>query len=74
VSERLPQITAQQMIRALERHGFVQSSRSSTSHVKLRHPNGRTTIVAVHKGRDLPRPIVRAILRQTGIAANDLLS
>ena len=62
------------MIRALERHGFVQSPRSGTSHVKLRHPNGRTTIVAVHSGRDLPRPIVRAILRQTGIAPHDLLS
>lgn len=37
------------------------------SHVHLRHPaNGRKTQVAMHR-RDLPRPTLRAILRQAGL-------
>lgn len=60
------------MIAALEKQGFVQSPRSSTSHVKMKHADGRVTIVAIHSARDLPRPIVRAILRQTKLTAQQL--
>jgi len=66
-------MTGKRMIRALEQHGFIQSPRSSSSHVKLRHPDGRTTVVAIHSGNDLPRPIVKAILRQTQIPPDELL-
>ena len=38
--------------------------RQKGSHVFYRHPDGRTTTVPNHAGRDLARPLVREILRE----------
>jgi len=38
--------------------------RQKGSHVFYRHPDGRTTTVPHHGGRDLARPLVREILRE----------
>jgi len=43
--------------------GF-QSVRQKGSHVFYRHPDGRTTTVPNHPGRDLARPLIREILRE----------
>ena len=43
--------------------------RTSGSHHRLIHKEdpARATTVPVHKGRDLPRPVLRAIIRQAGM-------
>jgi len=41
--------------------GF-QFVRQKGSHVFFRHPDGRTTTVPNHPGRDLARPLIRHIL------------
>lgn len=38
--------------------------RQRGSHVFYRHPDGRTTTVPNHAGRDLARPLVREMLRE----------
>jgi len=43
--------------------GF-QITRQKGSHVFFRHPDGRTTAVPSHPGRDLARPLIREILRE----------
>jgi len=43
--------------------GF-QITRQKGSHVFFRHPDGRTTTVPSHPGRDLARPLIREILRE----------
>ena len=48
-----------------QRAGFVDR-RQSGSHVALRHPDGRQTYVAMHKG-DVPTGTFRSILRQSGL-------
>jgi predicted RNA binding protein YcfA (HicA-like mRNA interferase family) len=58
---RLPAIDARQMDRALRKLGFSPVRRKG-SHVFYRHPDGRTTTVPHHKGRDLAPPLIRAIL------------
>ena len=45
------------------RLGF-ESIRQKGSHVFYRHPDGRTTTVPNHSGRDLARPLIREILRE----------
>lgn len=60
---RLPQIDYTLMARVLLVLGF-SSTRQKGSHVFFRHPDGRTTTVPNHKGRDLARPLVREILRE----------
>lgn len=33
----------------------------------LRHPDGRTTVVPVHPGRDIKVPLLAKILRDAGV-------
>ena len=56
-----PVLTARQLIRALRRLGFVQT-RSRGSHRRFEHPDGRKTTVPVHRGRDIPRGLLRQIV------------
>ncbi|MBW2704389.1 MAG: type II toxin-antitoxin system HicA family toxin [Deltaproteobacteria bacterium] len=41
--------------------------RQKGSHVLYRHPDGRTTTIPHHKGRDLSRPLIRSILRDVDL-------
>jgi predicted RNA binding protein YcfA (HicA-like mRNA interferase family) len=71
---KLPSLRAGDVLRALERAGFVVV-RVSGSHHRLIHPDDqrRQTTVPVHKGRDLPRPLLHAILKQTGLTVEEFV-
>jgi predicted RNA binding protein YcfA (HicA-like mRNA interferase family) len=56
-------------VRALERAGFVRA-RQVGSHLRLRRGNLAVT-VPIHGG-DLPKVVVRSILRQTRLTAEEL--
>ena len=58
------------MERVLRRLGF-QAVRQRGSHVFYRHPDGRTTTVPHHRGRDLARPLIRQILREVDLDPED---
>ena len=60
---RLLIIDAKTMERFLFAMGF-EAVRQKGSHVFYRHPDGRTTTVPHHAGRDLSRPLIREILRE----------
>ncbi len=60
---RLPIVDFRTMESVLLRLGFDRV-RQKGSHVFYRHPDGRTTTVPHHGGRDLARPLVREILRE----------
>jgi predicted RNA binding protein YcfA (HicA-like mRNA interferase family) len=56
-----PVVTARALMTALRKLGFVQT-RSRGSHRRFEHPDGRKTTVPVHKGRDIPRGLLRQIV------------
>jgi predicted RNA binding protein YcfA (HicA-like mRNA interferase family) len=60
---RLPVVDFRTMEKVLLRLGF-ESVQQKGSHVFYRHPDGRTTTVPHHPGRDLARPLLREILRE----------
>jgi predicted RNA binding protein YcfA (HicA-like mRNA interferase family) len=49
---KMPAITGEATIKALEKVGF-QSVRQKGSHVRLRHQDGRVISVPVHSGKTL---------------------
>ena len=51
------------MEKLLLKLGF-RTLRRKGSHVFYRHPDGRTTTLPNHPGRDLARPLTREILRE----------
>jgi predicted RNA binding protein YcfA (HicA-like mRNA interferase family) len=68
---RLPRLKGKELVRALERAGFVVD-RTRGSHVFLRHPDGRTTTVPIHSGETIGPGLLRAILRDVELSADEL--
>lgn len=60
---QLPVISGKNFIEFLELLGFVVV-RTNGSHHRLKHPDGRITTVPVHKNEDLPKGLMRKIIRE----------
>lgn len=59
---KLPALTGKKAISALKEAGF-EVIRVKSSHHFMRHPDGRTTIVAVHAGETIGPGLLKKILR-----------
>ncbi|MDB9536607.1 type II toxin-antitoxin system HicA family toxin [Dolichospermum planctonicum CS-1226] len=69
---KLPIVNYQTMEKLLLHLGF-NVVRQKGSHVFYRHPDGRTTTVPHHKGRDIARPLIREILREIELSPEDFV-
>ena len=67
---RLPSLTGEKIVKALGRAGF-QILRQRGSHVYLKHPDGRTTVVPIHKGESVGRGLLRKIMRDTDLSREE---
>ena len=54
-------LPARKVIRALENIGF-QQIRQKGSHLFMRHPDGRTTLITIHPGERIGKGMVRKII------------
>ena len=67
---RLPGLRAKEIIAALENAGF-QIERQKGSHVTLRNPETRrTTVVPIHS-TELPRWLMKKIIKDAGMSEDD---
>jgi predicted RNA binding protein YcfA (HicA-like mRNA interferase family) len=69
---RLPVLKPREVIAALEKLGFAQV-RQRGSHRQFRHPDGRVTTVPDHRGRDISPNLLRKILDDIHVDADDFL-
>lgn len=69
---RFPIVGFRQLESVLLQLGF-QAVRQKGSHVFYRHPDGRTTTVPNHPGKDLARPLIREILREIELTTEEFL-
>lgn len=60
---QLPVISGKSFVLFLETLGFIVV-RINGSHYRLKHPDGRITTVPVHKNEDLPKGLLRKIIRE----------
>jgi predicted RNA binding protein YcfA (HicA-like mRNA interferase family) len=67
---KLPSVSGQEIIRALERLGFVVASQRG-SHVKPRR-NGKICILPAH--REVKKGTLAGILRQAEVSADELMT
>lgn len=68
---KLPRISGRECIRALERAGFYRK-RQAGSHVVMRRAEPFAQVV-VPDHEELDRGTLRAIIRQTGLSADEFL-
>ncbi len=60
--QKLPLIKARDLLKFLERLGF-KPVRMKGSHVRLKSEDGRVTTVPVHGNREIPKGLLRKIIR-----------
>jgi predicted RNA binding protein YcfA (HicA-like mRNA interferase family) len=70
MSDRLPRVTADEAIRALERMGF-HLVRQSGSHKIYRNREGKRVTVPCHAGKTLHPKVLTSILRDAEVSVAD---
>jgi predicted RNA binding protein YcfA (HicA-like mRNA interferase family) len=70
---RLPALSWRDVDRVLQRLGFV-AVRQKGSHVFYRHPDGRTTTVPHHAGRDIAPSLLRKVLDDIRMTPDEFLT
>jgi len=69
---KLPRnVKSKELLRALSKLGFSKTG-SRGSHIRLVHPDGRWTQVAVHP-KPIPQGTLRTILRQAELTVDQLI-
>jgi len=72
MSDRLPSLKPDEVIRVLRKAGF-EVTRIKGSHHIMRHrvdPN-RGTVVPVHAGKDIKRSLLRKIIADAGLTVDE---
>ncbi|AKB27603.1 hypothetical protein MSSAC_0909 [Methanosarcina siciliae C2J] len=69
MSKILP-LPAKKVVKALENIGFEQI-RQKGSHLFLRHPDGRTTIVPMHPTEKIGSGMINKIIKDAKITRNE---
>lgn len=72
MSQRLPTVTAKQLVRVLERAGW-RLSRTRGSHHYFVHPDRRRAVVVPMHPGDLKRPLVAGVLKDAEISRDEFL-
>lgn len=60
---KLPVISGKKLITFLLTLGFI-IKRTKGSHYRLYHKDGRVTTIPVHKNKELPKGLLRKIIRE----------
>lgn len=66
-------IPAKKVIKALEDLGFVQI-RQKGSHLFMQHPDGRTTVIPIHAGKDIGKGMLRKIINDVKISRDEWIN
>lgn len=67
---KLPLLSGREVLKALERLGFTEVHRKG-SHVKMKHPDGRTIVFPYHD--EVDRYTLKGALRDASIDIEDFL-
>jgi predicted RNA binding protein YcfA (HicA-like mRNA interferase family) len=59
---QLPVLSSRKLIKALQKLGF-RKVRQEGSHIFFKHSDGRATVIPFHRGRDIGKGLLRAILQ-----------
>ncbi len=69
---KLPSLTGEEIIKALTKAGF-HKVRQKGSHGKLTHPDGRTTVVPIHKSESIGKGLMGKILNDIDMNREEFL-
>jgi predicted RNA binding protein YcfA (HicA-like mRNA interferase family) len=65
-------LSAKKIIQALKKIGFLKV-RQKGSHVIMRHPDGRMTVVPIHRSEDIGPGLLLEIIKDTKLSKEEFL-
>lgn len=68
---KLPSVTAQALISALEKIGFY-IVRQKGSHARMKHDDGRVVTIPIHAGKTIGKGLLLKILRDAELTKEEL--
>jgi predicted RNA binding protein YcfA (HicA-like mRNA interferase family) len=71
MSEKLPRVNASEIIKVLEKCGFIMT-RQSGSHKIYKNSEGRRATVPFHSGKILHPKVLKSILNEAGLSIEEL--
>jgi len=72
VSPKLPAMRADELVKLLEKHGFIKISQKG-SHLKMRRlVDSNTIIVPIHSVKNIKTGLLLSILNRAGIDVSEL--
>ncbi len=69
---KLRPVEAEIVIKALAKIGF-KLVRQRGSHLIMKHPDGRSTVIPVHPGEELGRGMLMEIMNDVGLSKKEFL-
>jgi len=70
---KLPTVKSKDLVKILKSIGFLEHRQKSTSHLMMKHSDGRRTIVPMHSNKDIPKGTLLAILKDIQITKEELI-
>jgi len=70
---KFPTLKSKVLVRVLKSVGFFEHRQKSTSHLVMKHSDGRRTIVPIHSNKDIPKGTLFTILRDIQITKEELI-
>jgi len=70
VIDAIKPLPSRKVIRALENIGF-QKIRQKGSHLFMRHPDGRTTLITIHPGEKIGKGMIRKIINDAELTRDE---
>jgi predicted RNA binding protein YcfA (HicA-like mRNA interferase family) len=69
---RLPRLTGKQIVAIFKKLGF-EAIRQRGSHIYLKHPDGRSTVVPLHSGETIGPGLMHKILTDAEVSRNEFI-
>jgi predicted RNA binding protein YcfA (HicA-like mRNA interferase family) len=70
---KLPIIKSKIFVKTLRDLGFTEHRQRGTSHLIMKHSDGRRATIPIHPGKDIPRGTLRGILRDVEISPDEFI-
>ena len=71
--EKLPPLRVREVVRALERAGFVKWRQKGSHLTMFRESDRRALTIAIHFSHTIPKGTLHAILKQAGLSNEEFL-
>jgi predicted RNA binding protein YcfA (HicA-like mRNA interferase family) len=70
---KLPAITSKEVVRALLKAGFFEDRQKGSHLILIHQATKRRVVVPMHQGKTIKKPLLSAIIHDTGMTAEGFL-